>query len=43
MDMRIALTAWTFLEAFDEYDDERIRAFVNAHMNSPTAPESLAR
>ena len=43
MDAKIALTAWTFLDAFDEYDDERIKAFVNAHMNSPTAPESLAR
>ena len=43
MDTRIALTAWTFLDAFDEYDDERIKAFVKAHMNSPNAPEYLAR
>ena len=42
MDTRIALTAWTFLDAFDEYDDERIRAFINAHMNSPNAPEYFA-
>ena len=43
MDTRIALTAWTFLEAFDDYDDERIEAFISAHMNSPNAPEYLAR
>ena len=39
MDNRIALTAWTFLDRFDEFDEERIRAFVNAHESSPNAPE----
>ena len=43
MDTKIALTAWTFLDAFDEYDDERIRAFIGSHMNSSNAPEHLAR
>ena len=39
MESRISLTAWTFLDQFDEFDDERIRAFVNAHESSPNAPE----
>ena len=42
MDTKIALTAWTFLEAFDDYDEERIEAFISAHMDSPNAPEYLA-
>ncbi len=29
---RIALTAWTRLDAFDEFDVERIRAFIDAYM-----------
>ncbi len=43
MDTRIALTAWTFLDAFDEFDQERVEAFISAHHNSPNAPEYLAR
>ena len=43
MDTKIALTAWTFLDAFDEYDEERIEAFVSAHINSPNAPEYRSR
>ncbi len=39
MDTRIALTAWTFLDAFDEFDEERIRAFIRSHESSPNAPE----
>ncbi len=39
MDSRIALTAWTFLDQLDEFDEDRIRAFVNAHESSPNAPE----
>ena len=39
MDARIALTAWTFIDQFDEFDEERVRAFVNAHESSPNAPE----
>ena len=29
---RIALTAWTRLDAFDEFDVERIRTFIDAYM-----------
>ncbi len=39
MDSRIALTAWTFIDEFDEFDEDRIREFVNAHESSPNAPE----
>jgi hypothetical protein len=31
MKTRIALTAWTRLEAFDEVDEARIRRFVRAY------------
>ena len=43
MDTRIALTAWTFIDQFDEFDEDRIRDFVSAHENSPTAPEYRAQ
>jgi hypothetical protein len=39
MGTRIALTAWTFLDAFDEFDADRIREFIRAHESSPNAPE----
>ena len=39
MDSTISLTAWTFIDRFDEFDEDRIRAFVNAHESSPNAPE----
>ena len=29
---RIALTAWTRLDTFDEFDEERIRTFIDAYM-----------
>lgn len=38
METRIALTAWTFIDRFEEFDESRIMAFINAHVNSPTAP-----
>ena len=38
---RIALTAWTYLDRFDEFDEDRIVRFIEAHMNSPEAPEPL--
>jgi hypothetical protein len=28
---RIALTAWAYLDAFDEFDEQRILRFINAH------------
>ena len=43
MDSRIAVTAWTFRDGFDEFDRERIEAFIDSHLNSPNAPEYLAR
>ena len=44
MDTRIALTAWTFIDQFGEFDEDRIRDFVSSHESSPNAPEySLPR
>lgn len=31
MDARIALTAWTRIDKFDEFDEERITRFINAY------------
>ena len=36
---RIALTAWNYLDVFDEYDEARIREFIAAHESSANAPE----
>ena len=40
MDTRIALTAWTVIDKFDDFDDVRIIAFIMAHESSPLAPEA---
>ncbi|MFQ5840172.1 MAG: DUF3105 domain-containing protein, partial [Candidatus Methylomirabilales bacterium] len=32
MEHRIALTAWTRLDTFDEFDEARIEAFIQAYM-----------
>ena len=42
-DGRIALAAWTFLDVFDEFDEDRIRDFFDNHESSPNAPEPNAR
>ena len=39
----ISLAAWIFLDQFEAFDEERIRAFVNSHESSPNAPEPFAR
>ena len=43
MDTTIALTAWDYIDKFDEFDEERIRQFISAHLDSRNAPESGAR
>ena len=43
MPNRIALTAWTFIEAFEEFDEKRIKSFITAHESSPNSPEPNAR
>lgn len=43
METTIAVTAWTFLDALDEFDKDRITDFVNAHESSPNSPEPTAR
>ena len=42
MPTKIALTAWTFIDAFDEFDEDRIKDFINSHESSPNAPERFA-
>lgn len=36
---RIALTAWTYLDKFDEFNEDRMVQFIDKHMNSEEAPE----
>ena len=43
MDTTISLTAWTFIDQFDVFDEDRIRDFIDAHLSSPNAPEPNAR
>ena len=43
MDTTIALTAWTFIDKFDQFDEQRVRDFIEAHESSPNAPEPTAR
>ena len=42
MDNRIALTAWQYLDAFDEFDAERIEAFI-ASFECKFDPEGACR
>lgn len=39
----ITLAAWTFMDQFEAFDEDRIRAFVNSHESSANAPEPFAR
>lgn len=39
MDAKIALTAWTFIDKFDIFDEERVSDFISSHESSPNAPE----
>ena len=43
METTIALTAWTFLDAFDVFDEDRVKDFISSHESSPNAPEPTAR
>lgn len=40
---KIAITAWNFIDKFDQFDEQRIRAFIESHERSPNAPEPTAR
>ena len=42
MDTTIALTSWTVIDKFDEFDQERIENFIQAYVNL-YAPEANAR
>ena len=39
MGAKIALTAWTFVQKLEEFDEIQVRNFVETHVNSPNAPE----
>lgn len=39
LDKNIALTAWTRLDSFDDFDEARIRAFIDTHRNH--GPENV--
>ena len=43
MQSRITLTAWTFVDAFEEFDEARIIEFIETHESSPNAPENTSR
>ena len=43
LDTRIALTAWTFLDGFDDFNEALIAAFISAHESSLNAPEPFVR
>ena len=43
MQSTIALTAWTFIDQFEVFDEQRIKDFIDAHESSPNAPEYTAR
>ena len=43
LDTRIALTAWTYIDTFDVFNEERVKTFIADHLNSPVAPEYTAR
>ena len=40
METRIALTAWTFLDKFEDFDEARISEFISSHESSPNSPEA---
>jgi hypothetical protein len=43
MDTAVALTAWTFIDSLDEFDERRVRDFISAHESSSNAPEPFVR
>jgi hypothetical protein len=43
MDTAVALTAWNYIDKFDEFDEDRIIAFIRGNVSSPNAPEWEAR
>ena len=41
LDSMIVLTAWTYVDKLNQFDEVRITNFIAAHMSSPVAPEYL--
>ena len=42
-DATISLVAWTFIDQFDDFNEARIRQFVDAHESSINSPEPFVR
>ena len=42
LDTRITLTAWEYIDQFDQFDEARVLDFIRAHVNSSNAPEPRA-
>ncbi len=42
METKIALTAWTFIDRLDAFDEDRIKEFIRSHESSPNSPEPNA-
>jgi len=44
LDAKIALTAWTYLDTFDDFDEARIRSFIEAYRNKgpENVPDNMA-
>jgi hypothetical protein len=40
MDAKIALMAWTVIDKFDAFDEERLIAFILTHESAPVAPKA---
>ena len=43
MGSKLVLTAWTFIQELDEYDEGLVKDFIDSHHASPNAPEPNAR
>ena len=43
MDNRVALTAWTFIDKLDVFDEERVKDFIRSHESSGNSPEPTAQ
>ena len=41
LDSVIVLTAWTYIDKLNQFDEVRITKFIETHMSSPVAPEYL--
>ena len=43
MGSKLVLTAWTFIQKLEAYDEGLVKDFIDSHESSPNAPEANAR